>query len=203
MLEAWDKIIKNRRQYDCWDLEKELPLSTVQEIIQETHTFSAKKQNRPEVEIAVIGWDDPKLRDDLWWYTTLVEDHLDELTINPQSLAHYLIIFLRPEKSNDPICNISMGIQADFIVHAAAARGLQTGFCQCTDDDLRPDQRQNILDKLGIDSLNDIELLLGLGHGVVGNSMINPYSGETVKCWSRIDKDVDPVVPMDQYIKFL
>lgn len=204
MISTWDEIVKNRRQYDCWDLDKELPLATVKEIIQETHTFSAKKQNRPEIEMLVVGWEDAKLRDDIWWYTTLDEAHRDVLTINPQVLAHYLVIFVRPKEWKDPICYISVGIQADFIAHAAAARGLQTGFCQCTDDkNLHPDQIQNIKDKLGLEDIDDITLILGLGHGIVENSMINPYSGESVKCWARIDEKVDPVPPMDQYIKFL
>lgn len=201
MLEAWKEIIKKRRQYDCWDLSKELPLETVQEILYEAHTFAAKKQNVPHMEIAVVSYDDLELRDALWNYSTLWEKN--QRTINPQTLAHYLIVFIGKPEHSYSTGHFHIGIHADFIAHAAAARGLQTGFCQCTDDDLTPEQRNYILEKLKIADLDDIYLMLGLGHGIVSDSMIHPVSGKPVSTWARIDLGVDPETPPDQYIKFL
>ena len=203
MLEAWDNIIKKRRQYDCWDLSKELPLETVKEIIQECHTFSAKKQNKPNLDMFIVGWDDMELRESLWHYSTLQEPH--QFTINPQTLAHYVICFVHKEEVHkEPIGLIQMGIMADFIVHAAAARGLQTGFCQCTSEERVTEKQANLIrEKLGLTKLNQLTLMLGLGHGVAKNEMLNPATGEIVKCWSRIDIGVDPETPPDQYIKFL
>lgn len=203
MLEAWDEIIKKRRQYDCWDLSKELPLETVKEIIQECHTFAAKKQNVPHMEIHVVGWDDMKLRESLWHYTTLQEEH--QFTINPQSLAHYFICFVfKPDIHREPIGLIHTGIAADFIAHAAAARGLQTGFCQCASKERVTQEQANIIrERLGLECLEDISLMMGLGHGIVDNKMFNPTTGEMVGCYSRVDIGSDPETPPDQYIKFL
>jgi nitroreductase len=202
MLESWDEIIKRRRQYDCWDLSKELPLETVQEILYEAHTFAAKKQNEPHMEIMAISYDDPKLRDALWNYSTFWERN--QTTTNGQTLANYLIVFITKHHHRTPINYIHIGIHSDFIAHAAAARGLQTGFCKCTDDDLTDDQKNYIKQQLNIDSLGNIVLMMGLGYGLENESMIHPITGEIVKCVSRseTEKDYDLETPPDQYIKF-
>jgi len=202
MLESWDKIIKSRRQYDCWDLSKTLPLETVQEILYEAHTFAAKKQNEPNMEIMAISYDDPKLRDALWNYSTFWER--DQRTVNGQTLANYLIVFVSKDHHRTPIDYLHIGIHSDFIAHAAAARGLQTGFCKCTDDDLTVDQKNYIKQKLNIQELDNIVLMMGLGYGLENNSMIHPISGEEVYCISRAEteKDYDLETPPDQYIKF-
>lgn len=203
MLESWDEIIKKRRQYDCWDLSKDLPLETVKEIILEAHTFAAKKQNVPHMEIFAISYDDPELRDALWHYSTLWERN--QRTVNGQVLANYLIVFVSKEHHRTPIDYIHIGIHSDFIAHAAAARGLQTGFCKCTDDDLTVDQQNYIKQKLNIEELDNIILMMGLGYGLENNSMIHPISGEEVYCISRAEteKDYDLETPPDEYIRFL
>ena len=101
------------------------------------------------------------------------------------------------------ISHIQIGILSDFIVHAAAARGLQTGFCQCHGDELTPEQHINIKNKLKINDSSEIRLLLGLGHGIKEESMIHPFNKKPVKCYARVDRDVDPEFEIDSYIKFL
>ena len=62
-----------------------------------------------------------------------------------------------------------------------------------------------IKQKLNIEELDNIILMMGLGYGLENNSMIHPISGEEVYCISRAEteKDYDLETPPDEYIRFL
>ena len=213
MLEAWKSIIAARRQYDCWDLSQPLDKSVVEEIIEEMNTQCAKKQNKPHIALKILDWSDPKLRGAIYDYTRNAEsdDRTREnfIAINPQMLAHYLIVFVNVKEHTRLgfLGNISTGLHANYITHSAAARGLRTGFCQCSDRDLCTDEQyEYMLDCLGIENFDQVYLMMGLGHGLKENSMINPATGETVECWSRIGKgeqETNPLPAVSDYVEFL
>jgi hypothetical protein len=204
---TWNEIVDQRRQYDCWDLEKPVEKQLIQDIFQEMHYNCPKKQNIPHIKMLVLDWSDPQLRSDIYDFSCLNEGASYGLTVNPQVLANYIVIFLLDLKSPyERPGHTSIGLHASFIAHAATARGLQTGFCQCNDPTLiTSEQRLNIQSKLGIRDVENIQLILGVGHGLVKNSMINPYSGKRIPCWSRVDPEWTklPLPDQNEYIKFL
>ena len=208
MISGWDEIVKERRQYDCWDLEKELPKEIIHEILQEMHTFCAKKQNKPYLNIQVFDWSDPEFRSEFHTFSSIREDP-EHVYSNTQVLANYVIVFLKPrdlKKDKDFLHFMSTGIHADFVAHAATARGLATGFCQCNDISLVTQQQQdNLLSKLDIRDFAEISLVLGIGHGIKEPVMTDPYTGKQYKSIARIypESEHNPSPDLEQYVKFL
>ena len=207
-LEAWKDIVAARRQYDCWDLSRPVEHKVVLDIVDEMHQNCAKKQNRPFIKLVVLDWSDPVLRNALFDYTRFADPKKGYRTVvNPQMLAHYVILFVNVslyDEHKAMLGDISTGLHANYIAHAATARGLQTGFCQCSErDQVTDEQYEYMLAQLGIDDFEQIYLMMGLGHGVPGSSMTNPYTGESVVCWSRTDqnRDAEPL-DVEDYVEF-
>ena len=96
---------------------------------------------------------------------------------------------------------VEVGIAADFIAHSAASIGLQTGFCRCFYNDDK-ELTQRVADALYIQNIEKkMALVLGIGHGIKGKSMTNPYTGKTVNCWSRVTPETRKL-SSDRYITY-
>jgi len=208
--EYYNDLINSRQQYDCWDLSKTVPKEDIEYILEQFHRRAAVKQNQVKYKINVLDWSNPKLRNDIFNYTLCEEDIGDvQLTPNAQSLANWILVFdvdgRGPRKINSRELRedalVEVGIAADFISHAATAIGLQTGFCRCIGHE--EDFYNPILEK-ELNILNpkkNIALILGIGHGLANKSMINPYTGENVRTWSRVFPETRKI-SMDRYLKF-
>ncbi len=212
--EYYNDLVNSRQQYDCWDLSKAVPKEDIDYILEQFHRRAAVKQNRIKYKINVLDWSDPELRNDIFNFTMCEEDGLNPdgtcyKSPNAQTLAHWILVFDVDGNSLTKITNnelyedalVEVGIAADFISHSAASIGLQTGFCRCLSKD-QWKSINSINEKLDISNPSDkIALILGIGHGLEQKSMINPYTGESVRTWSRVLPERRKL-PMEKYVTY-
>lgn len=205
MLDQWIQLIQERRQYDGWDLEKECPEEIIMEILEEQNTFAPKKINESHFEmILVSGFDEDimPLRKLIYDWSILDEPGVP-YAINPQTLAHHLLIFKLKENQSDEddeVGRMQIGLAMSYIVLGATARGLQSGFCRCFDRDNKI-LNDSIEYSLGIRHEKKIEVILGVGYGSSNNTMINPTNGETIPTPARTypESSFNPIPPLSTY----
>lgn len=206
MINDWITLLHKRRQYDGWDLEKECPTNVVLEILEEQNTFASKKNNQPNFEIILVSGfnnDNIELRE-LIYEWTIVDEPGVPYGINPQTLAHHILLFKlkdNQDSEDDAVGLIQIGIASSYIALGAAARGLQTGYCRCFNaDDSTLDNAVN--QKLGIVDKKPIELLLGIGYENNHNMMINPTSNKPVLTHARKYPEItrNPLPKLNSYL---
>lgn len=210
-LDFWKQLIEDRRQTVAWDLDKELPLETINEILQELHRRAPVKQNRVHYQISIVDFSDPEFRNT--YYEFCVDRDNPNPQYNSQVLAHYLLVFSYRDpgyfadefcktsrNSSEKLSHIEIGLAADFIVHAAAARDLACGFCRCYDFDYKPDI---IMNKLGLDEIGDIFLTIGIGHSSNETTTFNPFTNKFVEAPDDPKWLVEPKPDMTKYIKYI
>lgn len=206
MINDWTTLLHKRRQYDGWDLEKECPTDVVLEILEEQNTFASKKNNQPNFEIILVSGfnnDNIELRE-LIYEWTIVDEPGVPYGINPQTLAHHILLFKlkdNQDSEDDAVGLIQIGIASSYIALGATARGLQTGYCRCfNSDDSTLDDAVN--QKLGIFDKKPIELLLGIGYENNHNMMINPTSNKPVFTHARTYPETtrNPLPKLNSYL---
>jgi len=212
LVESWKQLIDVRKQTHSWDMDREVNRQDIDDIFSELHRRVPVKQNRVHYKISVLDYSDPEFRDT--YYNFCVDRDNPNPQYNPQVLAPYLLVFSfrNPgefdadfsghgfgEYAKQLSC-IETGLAADFIVHAAASRGLNCGFCRCYDTKFRPDQ---IASKLGIDSVHNIIVSMGIGYASEENKTLNPHTGKMVDSFHDQKWRTEPKPAMNDYIKFI
>lgn len=213
LLDSWKQLIDIRKQTHAWDMEQEVSKETMDDIFAELHRRCPVKQNRCHYKISVLDYSDPEFRD--LYYNFCVDRDNPNHQFNPQVLAPYLLVF----SFRDPgefeadfsgsgfneyakqLSCIETGLAGDFIVHAAAARGLNAGFCRCYDT--KHEGIERIAEKLGIRHVDDIIVSIGVGYASDVQETLNPYTGQMVPApWDQKWK-YEPKPDKDDYISFV
>ncbi len=207
--EYYNDLINLRKQYDCWDLSKAVPKEDIEYILEQVHRRAAVKQNEIKYKLKVIDWSDPELRNDIFNYCVSKEE--TKTHSNGQTLAHWLILFQinrdffsynTRDDFNDAM--LEYGIALDMIAHSAASIGLQSGFCRCFYKGY--ENKYRMFDKLNMpNGENDFIVAVGIGHGIEAPNMINPYTGEKIKTWSRWEPEHvhNPKPDINSYVEFM
>lgn len=213
LLDSWKQLIDIRKQTHAWDMEREVSKELIDDIFADLHRRCPVKQNRCHYQITVLDYSDPEFRN--LYYDFCVDRDNPEHRFNPQVLAPYLLVFSfrNPgefdadfsgrgfdEYAKQLSC-IETGLAGDFIVHAAAARGLNAGFCRCYDT--KHTKIKSISNKLGIDSVHDIIVSIGIGYAADAVETLNPYTNEMVDAPFDPKWQVEPKPDIDDYIKFV
>lgn len=213
ILNSWKTLIEVRKQTHAWNTDKEVSKEIIENILAELHRRSASKQNRVLYKLSVLDYSDPEFRNT--FYEFCIDINNPEWAFNPQVLAPYLFVFsLRnpgedsydfsnhgyDEYTRDLSC-IEIGIASDFIIHSVAARGMNSGFCRCFYRD--HDKAPLIADKLGLDTIEDIILAIGIGYSSNKFETLNPYTGKMVDAPRDIKWLSEPKPKKDDYIDFI
>lgn len=212
LLDSWKQLIDIRKQTHAWDMEREVSRELIDDIFADLHRRCPVKQNRCHYQITVLDYSDPEFRN--LYYDFCVDRDNPNHQFNPQVLAPYLLVF----SYRDPgefdadfsgvgfneyarqLSCIETGLAGDFIVHAAAARGLNAGFCRCYDT--KHLKTQSIVNKLGLNSIHDIIVTIGVGYAADAQETLNPYTGQMVPApWDEKWKN-EPKPDINDYIKF-
>lgn len=213
VIDNWKHLIDTRQQTHSWDMERQVNRQDIDDIFDELHRRSPVKQNRVHYNISVVDFSDPEFRNH--YYEFCVDRDNPNHQYNPQVLGHYLLVFTFRDPGNfsadfsgngfdeyaKQLSCIETGLAGDFIVHAAAARGLNCGFCRCYDTSYSG--RDTIASKLGINSVDDIILSIGLGYRSEKQETFNPYSQKMVPApWDEKWK-TEPKPGLSEYVKFI
>lgn len=212
LVESWKQLIDIRKQTHAWDMDREVSRQDIDDIFSELHRRVPVKQNRVHYKISVLDYSDPAFRDK--YYNFCVDRDNPNPQFNPQVLAPYLLVFsfrnpgeFDADFSGHGFNNyakqlscIETGLASDFIVHAAAARGLNCGFCRCYDTNFLPDK---IASKLGIDSVHDIIVSMGIGYGSDARETFNPHTNMMVPAPYDAKWKTEPKPDTSEYIKFI
>ena len=212
LLDSWKELIDFRKQTHAWDMDREVSRSDIDDILSELHRRVPVKQNRVHYGISVLDYSDPEFRNT--YYEFCVDRDNPEYRYNPQVLAPYLLVF----NFRDPgefaadfsgggfdeyakhLACIETGLAGDFIVHAAAARGLNCGFCRCYDFNFRPNV---IKSKLGLNRVDEIIVSIGIGYESNKQVTLNPYTNVMVEAPYDPKWKSEPKPDMSEYIKFV
>lgn len=212
ILDSWKQLIENRKQTHAWDMDREVSRSDIDEIFYELHRRAPVKQNRVHYQINVLDFSDPEFRNK--YYEFCVDRDNPNHQYNPQVLAPYLLVFSwrdpgafdadfsgNPSEFSKWLSNIEIGLAGCFIAHSASARGLDTGFCKCYDT--KYSQVPSIVSKLGLNSIHDIYLTMGIGYGSGLQETLNPYTQKMVNApWDEKWR-TEPKPDTSEYIKFV
>ena len=212
MLASWKQLIEDRKQTHAWDMEKEVNRQDLDDMLAELHRRVPVKQNRVHYQISVLDYSDPELRDK--YYEFCVDRDNPDHRYNPQVLAPYILIFSwrdpgafaadfsgSPHEFQKWLSHLEIGLAANFLVHSAAARGIDTGFCKCYDT--RFEHAPEIVERLGLNSVDDIYLTLGVGYGSDLQETLNPFTQKMVDAPYDEKWRVEPKPDMPEYIKFI
>lgn len=213
MLASWKQLIEDRKQTHAWDMEKEVNRQDIDDMLAELHRRVPSKQNRVTYKLSVIDYSDPEFRDS--YYQFCVDNDNPNWCYNPQVLAPYLLVFSFRSPADFPydfsdsgyddnakqLSCIEVGLASDFIVHAAAARGMNAGFCRCYDT--AHEKVHSISEKLGLESVDEIILSIGVGYSSNRAKTLNPYTGEMVDAPYDIKWLSEPKPDRSEYIKFI
>lgn len=212
LVDSWKQLIDIRKQTHAWDMDREVSRQDIDDIFAELHRRVPVKQNRVHYKISVLDYSDPKFRNT--YYQFCVDRDNPDPKYNPQVLAPYLLVFsfrdpgefaedysgLGFNEYSKHLSCIETGLAADFIVHAAAARGLNCGFCRCYDTKYNPNV---VASKLGINSVDDIIVSVGIGYASDAQETLNPHTGEMVHApWDEKWK-FEPKPDISEYINFI
>ena len=212
LVDSWKHLIDARKQTHAWDMDRKVNRQDIDDIFAELHRRAPVKQNRVHYKISVLDYDDPEFRN-LYFHFCVDRDNPNH-QFNPQMLAPYLLVFsyrnpgeFDADFSGDgfneyakQLSCIETGLAGDFIVHAAAARGLNCGFCRCYDTKYKPELIES---KLGIDSVHDIIVSIGIGYAADAQETFNPYTGMMVHAPFDPKWETEPKPDMSEYIKFI
>lgn len=212
LLDSWKQLIDIRKQTHAWDMEREVSRELIDDIFADLHRRCPVKQNRCHYQISVLDYSDPEFRN--LYYDFCVDRDNPDPRYNPQVLAPYLLVFsFRDPGEFDAdfsgqgfneyakqLSCIETGLAGDFIVHAAAARGLNAGFCRCYDTN--HSDIEKIADKLGINSVHDIIVSIGIGYAADAEETLNPHTGKMVDAPWDAKWQVEPKPSIEDYIKY-
>lgn len=213
LVESWKQLIEIRKQTHAWDMDREVNKQDIDDILAELHRRVPSKQNRVTYKLAVVDYSDPEFRDS--YYEFCVDRDNPNWCYNPQVLAPYLLVFSFRRPDDFPydfsgsgydsyakqLSCIEVGLAGDFIVHAAAARGMNAGFCRCYDT--KNAKTPSIVRKLGLENIDDIIVSVGVGYASDNNKTLNPHTGEMVHAPYDPKWLTEPKPAMDEYIKFI
>ena len=190
---AWQWLMDRRRQCDIWDMAHEVPRETIEEIIRECWRRTPSKQNQMPFDITVWNWDHPDQRNAIYDWAQVWMPEEQDWGRNPQTLAPWLLCFrARPTDermaeaplmdTKNPLIfsTVEAGMIAAMIAHSAAARGLDVGFCRCSNNDPAPDCLPVRKDA------HDFLFFMGIGVGTEQwrnrepAAMVHPGTGEWV-----------------------
>lgn len=213
LVDSWKQLIDARKQTHAWDMDKPVSKDVIDEILSELHRRVPVKQNRVHYKISVLDYSDPEFRNH--YYEYCVDRDNPDWRYNPQVLAPYLLVFSfrDPGEFDEDFSNngfdeyakqlscIETGLASDFIVHAAAARGLNCGFCRCYDNKYI---KTNLIEsKLGLNSVRDIILSIGIGYAANSQETYNPYTFLMVPAPYDTKWKTEPKPDINDYIKFI
>lgn len=212
LVDSWKELIEIRKQTHAWDMDREVSRSDIDDILSELHRRVPVKQNRVHYGISVLDYSDPEFRNT--YYEFCVDRDNPDHRYNPQVLAPYLLVFSFrdpgffaddftgtgfDEMARQLAC-IEVGLAGDFIVHAAAARGLNCGFCRCYDFKFKP---SIIKTHLGLNRTDDIIVSIGIGYASNNDTTLNPYTQSMVDAVNDPKWKSEPKPDMSEYIKFV
>jgi len=216
--QAWTDLQYSRWQNASWDLDQTVTTETMQEIIDEVHDRSPAKQNRVNYKMEILDWSDTELRNA--FYEMAVDRDAPVHKYNAQTLANWLIVFhgripanFHLDFSNVPsdsldVAQMSMevGMAAFHVIHGAAARGLQCGFCRCLDFDYT-ESWDIIEDRISIHDRHTVSLVLGVGIPNTENThqTYNPHTGLYVDAYKdqKMKWKNEPKPAQTEYINWI
>ena len=212
LLDSWKELIELRTQTHAWDMDRTVSKQDIDDILAEVHRRSPAKQNRVHYKLSILDYSDPEFRNT--YYEFCVDRDNPDHRYNSQVLAPYLLVFSMRDPGefaadfsnigfNEYVRQLSCieaGLAADFIVHAAAARGLNCGFCRCYDFNYRPNV---IKSKLGLKKLDDIIVSVGLGYASDKDKTLNPYTNIMVDAPIDPKWQSEPKPDISEYVSFI
>lgn len=213
LVDSWKELIDFRQQTHAWDMDRTVDKELIDDIFAELHRRVPVKQNRVHYKISVLDYSDPEFRNT--YYEYCVDRDNPDWRYNPQVLAPYLLVFSFRDPGNfdadfsgdgfseyaKQLSCIETGLAGDFIVHAAAARGLNCGFCRCYDNRYR--ETRTIANKLGLNSTDDIIVSIGIGYAADAQETLNPFTGMMVDAPYDPKWKSEPKPDMSEYVKFI
>lgn len=191
MIDTWKQLIEARAQTASWDLDYDVPLETIQDMCTDIHRRAPSKQNRVRYSMHWFDWSNTTLRNN--FYEFAVDRDNPNPQWNSQLLANWLVVFVgrKPSefdldfsatrgKYDEALSNIEVGLTSHFLIHGAAARGLDCGFCKCFDHDYA--NVDSIKSALKIDNTDRILLTIGVGKERSDDitTTLNKHTGEMV-----------------------
>lgn len=214
--QAWENLMDARWQTSNWDLERDVPQETMQGIIDELHRRAPCKQNQVHYGMHILDWSNTSLRNEI--YQMAVDRDNPDPKYNTQTLAHWLVVFTgripQPisydysERNKDllflSLSSIEIGLASHMLIHSAAARGLQCGFCRCLDYEYSGWETE-ILPGLGLEYPDEVQLLIGVGLPSDNEwETLNPHTNEMVLAYKHQKKRwfQEPKPAQDEYINW-
>jgi hypothetical protein len=211
LVDSWKQLIEQRKQTHAWDMDRAVSKEDITELLAELHRRAPVKQNRCHYNISVVDMSDTDFRNK--YYEFAVDRDNPDPQFNPQVLAPYMLVFSwrdpgsfaadfsAPSSFQKWLSHLEIGIASFFITHAAAARELDAGYCKCydTESQFAPE----IVEKLGLDSIHDIYLTVGIGYGTDARETLNPHTNKMVPAPFDEKWKTEPKPDMSDYIKFI
>ena len=212
--QAWTNLINSRWQTERWDLDQTVTKETMREIIDEVHARAPCKQNQVHYGIHVLDWTDTSLRNEM--FEMAVDRDNPNHKYNPQTLSNWLVVFTgripQPisydysDRNKDllylGLSSVEIGLASYMLIHSAAARGLQSGFCRCLDYNYEGWETE-ILPKLGLEYPDEVQLLVGIGiESDNETETFNPHTNTWVESQKSLEYkwNFEAKPPQDEYI---
>lgn len=188
----WKELIKSRAQNFTWDMTAEVDKELIESIATDIHHRAPSKQNRVQYQMHIFDWSDSEFRND--FYQFAVDRDNPNPRYNPQTLAHYLFVFVGRSPgyfANDfsnwgpgimpHISHLEIGLASHMLIHGAFVRGLASGFCRCFDYNYT--KAPAIATKLNLPSNKADHIFLSVGVGIESYNKFqtfNPFTNSMI-----------------------